>query len=74
MPGITLQQANTIASAAFAKGGELGLKPLTVAVLDAGAMSSVFSAKTALQLFARRSRPQRPAAHSRLAFHPARSD
>jgi len=33
---ITLAQANTILAAAFDKGHELGLKPLTVAVLDAG--------------------------------------
>lgn len=33
---ITLDHANTIASAAFAKGKDLGLKPLAVAVVDAG--------------------------------------
>ena len=33
---ITLDQANAIIAAAFDKGGELGLKPLSVAVLDAG--------------------------------------
>ena len=33
---ITLKQANTIISGAFDRGRELGLKPLTVAVLDAG--------------------------------------
>lgn len=33
---ITLNQANTIIAAAFDKGRELGLKPLTVAVLDPG--------------------------------------
>jgi len=33
---ITLQQAQTICHVAFEKGGELKLKPLTVAVLDAG--------------------------------------
>ena len=33
---ITLDKAYTIISAAFEKGGELGLKPLSVAVLDAG--------------------------------------
>lgn len=36
MTTITLAQANTIATAALAKGREMGLKPLTVAVLDAG--------------------------------------
>jgi uncharacterized protein GlcG (DUF336 family) len=33
---ITLEQANIISAAAFDKGKELGLKPLTIAVLDAG--------------------------------------
>ena len=36
MGAITLDQANTIITAAFAKGRELGLKPLSVAVLDPG--------------------------------------
>ena len=36
MTFITLDQANRIISAAFAKAGELQLKPLTVAVLDPG--------------------------------------
>ena len=36
MTRITLDQANTIIAAAFGKGRELGLKPLSVAVLDAG--------------------------------------
>jgi uncharacterized protein GlcG (DUF336 family) len=34
---LTLAAANTIIAAAFAKGSELNLKPLSVAVLDAGA-------------------------------------
>ena len=34
--GITLAQASTLADAALARGGELGLAPLTVAVLDPG--------------------------------------
>lgn len=34
--GLTLAQANAIVEAALAKGRELGLLPLTVAVLDAG--------------------------------------
>jgi len=34
--GLTLEQAETIVSAARAKGRELGLLPLTVVVLDAG--------------------------------------
>lgn len=33
---ISLEQANAIAAAAFAKGAELKLKPLSVVVLDAG--------------------------------------
>lgn len=37
MTRISLDQANHIITAAFAKGKELGLKPLSVAVLDAGA-------------------------------------
>lgn len=36
MAAVTLDQANTVIAAAFAKERELGLKPLTVAVLDAG--------------------------------------
>ncbi len=36
MTRISLDQANRIVSAAFAKGKELGLKPLSIAVLDAG--------------------------------------
>lgn len=36
MSRITLAQANMIIEAAFAKGKELGLKPLGIAVLDAG--------------------------------------
>ena len=34
MTSISLEQANTLIGAAFAKGKELGLKPLTVAVMD----------------------------------------
>jgi len=36
MYGITLAQATEIANGALAKGREMGFKPLTVAVLDAG--------------------------------------
>lgn len=36
MKNLTLNQANEIASASLAKGRELGLKPLCVAILDAG--------------------------------------
>jgi uncharacterized protein GlcG (DUF336 family) len=36
MPTLALVHANTIAAGALAKGQALGLKPLTVAVLDAG--------------------------------------
>ncbi|MCT8973440.1 GlcG/HbpS family heme-binding protein [Microbaculum marinisediminis] len=39
MPNVTLEAARTIVAAAFDKSRELGLKPLTVAVLDsAGAL------------------------------------
>jgi uncharacterized protein GlcG (DUF336 family) len=36
MPALTLHHAQTIVAGALRKGRELGLKPLTVAVLDAG--------------------------------------
>lgn len=36
MTRMTLDQANRVIAAAFAKGAALGLKPLSVAVLDAG--------------------------------------
>lgn len=36
MSRISLAQANAVIAGAFAKGAELGLKPLSVAVLDAG--------------------------------------
>jgi uncharacterized protein GlcG (DUF336 family) len=36
MTNITLGQANAVIAAAFAKGAELGLKPLGIAVLDPG--------------------------------------
>jgi len=36
MAAVSLEQANTIIAAALANGRELGLKPLTVAVIDAG--------------------------------------
>ena len=36
MEKLTLAQADTIIDETFAKGGEMGLKPLTVAVLDDG--------------------------------------
>lgn len=36
MPGISLEKANQIIAAALAKGSELGLKPLSVVVVDAG--------------------------------------
>lgn len=39
---ITLTQANRIIAAAFGKGEELGLKPLSVAVLDAGSHLQAF--------------------------------
>jgi uncharacterized protein GlcG (DUF336 family) len=39
---ITLDQANRVIAAAFAKGAELKLKPLSVAVLDAGGHAIAF--------------------------------
>lgn len=39
---ITLDQANTIIAAAFAKGKELNLKPLSVVVVDAGGHVQAF--------------------------------
>jgi uncharacterized protein GlcG (DUF336 family) len=36
MTSITLDQANIIIAAALAKGAQLGLKPLSIAVVDAG--------------------------------------
>lgn len=42
MPTLSLDKANQIISAALAKGHELGLKPLTVAVLDAGGHLKAF--------------------------------
>lgn len=36
MSAITLEQANTVITGAFAKGAELQMKPLSVAVVDAG--------------------------------------
>jgi len=36
MTRITLEQANAVIAAALSRGDELGFKPLTVAVLDAG--------------------------------------
>lgn len=39
MPAITLTHAQTIVTEALRKGRELGLKPLTIAVLDAGGHS-----------------------------------
>lgn len=42
MPDVTLEAARRIIAAAFDKGRELGLKPLTVAVLDsAGALKAL---------------------------------
>jgi len=34
--GVTLAQAKTVIEATFAKGGDMGLKPLSAVVLDAG--------------------------------------
>ena len=43
MTQITLDQANAIVTAAFAKGRDLDLKPLSVAVLDAGSHLIAFA-------------------------------
>lgn len=43
MTRIALEQANAVIAGAFAKGAELGLKPLTVAVLDAGGHMIAFA-------------------------------
>ena len=40
---LTLDKANTIIAAGFAKGAELGLKPLSICVLDAGGHPIAFS-------------------------------
>ena len=42
MPNITLNQANTIIAASISKGAEQGLKPLSIAVLDAGGHLTAF--------------------------------
>lgn len=42
MAGLTLDQASTIIDAALAKGGEMGLNPLTVVVLDDGGHMKAF--------------------------------
>jgi uncharacterized protein GlcG (DUF336 family) len=42
MPSLTLDQANRIIDGALAKAAQLGLKPLTVAVLDAGSVLVAF--------------------------------
>lgn len=43
MSAITLEQANTIIETALAKGQEMGLKPLSVVVLDAGGHVKAFA-------------------------------
>jgi len=43
LASLTLTQANSIVEGAFAKAGELGLKPLTVTVLDAGGHAIVLA-------------------------------
>ena len=42
MEKLTLAQADAIIEATFAKGGEMGFKPLTVAVLDDGGLMVAF--------------------------------
>ena len=43
MSGITYAQANTMIEATLAKGAEMGLKPLSVVVLDAGGHPQAFA-------------------------------
>jgi uncharacterized protein GlcG (DUF336 family) len=43
MTNITLAQANAVIAAAFAKGAELGLKPLGIVVLDPGGHMIAFA-------------------------------
>lgn len=45
MTKLTLDQASAITAAAIAKGKELGLKPLAVAVFDAGGTLKAYSAQ-----------------------------
>ncbi|WP_156678571.1 GlcG/HbpS family heme-binding protein [Sphingomonas profundi] len=47
MTHISLDQANGVIAAAFAKGAELGLKPLSVAVLDGGGHPIAFQRQDA---------------------------
>ncbi len=54
MSRITLEQANSIVAGAFAKGGELKLNPLSVAVLDAGGHLIAFARQDGASLL----RPQ----------------
>ena len=42
MRGITLEEANTIIAGALARAAELGLKPLSVIILDAGGRVKAF--------------------------------
>ena len=43
MAGVTLEQARIIIAKALAKGADEGLKPLAVAVLDAGGHTTAFA-------------------------------
>ncbi|MQT13375.1 GlcG/HbpS family heme-binding protein [Segnochrobactrum spirostomi] len=47
MSDLTLVDAQSIVNAALAKGGELGLKPIAVAVLDAGGQLKAFARQDA---------------------------
>lgn len=51
MSSLSLSQANALIGAAFAKGAELGLKPLTVTVHDPGGHMIAWHARTAPPAF-----------------------
>ncbi len=50
MPDLTLAQASTIVDAALAKAKSLGLKPLTVVVLDAGGVYKALKKEDGMSL------------------------
>ena len=68
MTALTLDKAKQIIDAAFAKGTELKLRPFGVSILDAGAILSRSSARTAPRSCARRCRRERPMARSPSAW------
>jgi uncharacterized protein GlcG (DUF336 family) len=72
MSRITLGQANAIIAGAFAKGRELGLKPLCVAVLDCGSHVVAMQRQDGASTLVLRSPSARPPAHWALVFHRAK--